>query len=101
MRGRVVFEAGYAVADLIGAVAAQDRVDQAVELVGELLVGERVLVVAGGNATSATSLRAVVERDGHAVGNAGGIAGGELGVFDDAWCARPGRAGRGRRAARG
>ena len=70
--------------DLVGPLAAQDRVDQPVELVGELVVGERVLVVAGGNATSETSVRAVVEGDGHAVGSAGGIAGGELRVLDHA-----------------
>ena len=34
--------------------------------------------------TRLTSLRAVVEGDGHAVGNSLGIAGCELGVFDDA-----------------
>ena len=72
------------VEDLVGAVAAQDRVDQAVELDGELLVRERVAVVAGRECDLGDELSAVVERDRHAVGNTRGIAGGELRVFDDA-----------------
>ena len=53
---RVVLEAGDPLPDLVGTLPAQDGVDQPVELVGELVVGQRILVVAGGKATSETSL---------------------------------------------
>ena len=59
------------------------RVGQAVELDGELGVGERVLVVAGREGDLRDQHRAVVERDRHPVGDAGGIAGGQVGVLDD------------------
>ena len=66
------------------ALRAEDRVDQPVELDGELFVGERVAVVAGRERDLGDELRAVVERHGHAVRDARGIAGRELRVFDDA-----------------
>ena len=47
VRGGVVLELGDALDDLAARVAPEDRVDQPVELDGELVVGERVLVVAG------------------------------------------------------
>ena len=48
MRRRIAVEPGNSLVNLLGAAAAEDRVDQAVELVGELRIGERVLVVARG-----------------------------------------------------
>ena len=52
---------------------------QAVELGGELGVGERVLVVAGREGDLRDERGAVVERHRDPVGDAGGIAGGERG----------------------
>ena len=98
---RVVFEPGDAFEDLIGAVAAQDRVDQPVELDGELLVGERVAIVAGRECDLGDELSPVVERDRHPVGNSGGIAGRELRVFDDAGARDQVEQGRVSQAARG
>ena len=47
MGSGVAVEAGYALEDLAGALQSEHRVGQAVELLGELVVGQRVLVVAG------------------------------------------------------
>ena len=99
MRGLVVFEPGNSLEDLVCAGAAQDRVDQLMEFDGELLVRERVAIVAGRECDLGDELSSVIERDRHAVGDSGGIAGSELGVFHDA-SARPGRAGQGLAAAR-
>ena len=61
MGHRVGFEIGHAGLDLARLDAAQDRVGQVVELVGELSVGERVAGVAGGILDFANQLAAVVE----------------------------------------
>ncbi len=83
MRRSVRLEVGYPSLDQGGSFAAQDGVDQAVELGGELDFGERVLSVAGGMGQLANQLGAVVKGHGHAVGNGRGIADREQGIFDD------------------
>ena len=77
MRRSVRLEFGDPSLDLDGSFAAQDGVDQTVELGGELGVGEWVLGVAGGMRQLANEHGAVVEGHGDAVGNGRGVAGRE------------------------
>ncbi len=83
MRRSVIFELGYALPDLIAVLPAQHRVDQAMELGRQLLVGEWVLVMAGRICDFRDELGSIVEGDGHPVGDAGRVAGRELRVFDN------------------
>ena len=98
---RVVFQTQYSVPDGRGPLAAEDGVDQAVELVGELMVGERVLIVAGRKGDFFDQLGSVAQSHGHPVGNARGITGCELGVFDDFGARNQVGAARNRQAAPG
>ena len=83
MGRRIVFKPQHSVPDRLGLLATEHRVDQAVELVGELMIGQRVLIVAGGKGDLFDQLGSVTQGHGHAVGNARGITGRELGVLDD------------------
>ena len=83
MRRSVRLEIGYTSLDQGGSFAAQDGVDQTVELGGELGFGERVLSVAGGMRQLANQHGAVAKGHGDAVGNGRGVADREQGIFDD------------------
>src|SRR5689334_17134195 len=66
-----------------GAVDAEGGLDESMELLCELGLSERILVVAWREGDLLLDDRAVVEGDAHAVWDAGGVARGEHGVFDD------------------
>src|SRR5271157_2587112 len=84
LMGRSVrLETGDPSLNLDGSFAAQDGVDQTVELGGELGVGERVLSVAGGMRQLANKHGAVDKGHGNAVGYGRGVAVRERGIFDD------------------
>jgi len=77
MRRWVRLEFGDPSLDLDGSLAAQDGVDQTVELGGKLGLGEWVLSVAGGMRQLANKHGAVGKGHGDAVGNGRRVAEGE------------------------
>ncbi len=72
-----------ALPDQVGPLLTEHRINEAVKLGGDLLLGHRVLVMPGRKGDLLDQGRAVEELDRETIGDAGGIARSERRVLDD------------------